>query len=141
MLKCILYLFLRTNRIYNDEPILNSTSCKAFCSEKDGHLIDADLFSKMEIKIQDEERKEDGYAPIQMFNFGERNVLLNIIYDFEKKQWKNGITKSVLNNSIWLTQYNSLPIYPNLNDLLGKITKQFNRSFQVNCMNNSNFKL
>ena len=89
--------------------------------------------SKMEIKIQNGDKsKEDGYAPNQMFSFGERNVLLNIIYDFEKKQWKNGITKSVLDNTMWLTQYNSLPIYPNLNDLLGKITKQFNRSFHVN---------
>ena len=96
----------------------------------------------MEIKIQNGNKsKEDGYAPNQMFSFGERNVLLNIIYDFEKKQWKNGITKSVLDNTMWLTQYNSLPIYSNLNDLLGKITKQFNRSFHVNYMNNSKFKL
>ena len=125
MLKYIAYLFLRTNRIYQDEPILNTTSCKTFCSEKDGRLIDADLFHELQIHIPDEDKNEEYRFPSnELVNFGERNVLLNIVYDFETKQWKNDVTKSVLDSAMWLTQYNSLPIYPILNDLLGKNTKQ-----------------
>ena len=120
MFNLFLYLFLRTNRIYEDQPILNTTSCKAFCEEKDGHLIDADLFDELKIKIKDENGGKEGFKNNQMFSFGELNVLLDIIYNFETKQWKNGITKSLLNETMWFFQPNTLPIYPVLNDLLGK---------------------
>ena len=63
-------MFLRTNRIYHNEPILNTTSCKAFCSEKDGSLIDADLFHELDIHIPDEDKNEEYRIPSQkLVNF------------------------------------------------------------------------
>ena len=134
MFKYILYLVLKTNRIYNDEPILNTTSCKAFCSEKDGRLIDSDLFYELETKIEDEDKSnEDVFSLNRVFNFGKRKVLLNIKYDFEKKQWQNGITKTVLDNTMWLIKNNSSPVYPILNDILGKTFKQLNDIYHITC--------
>ena len=103
-------------------------SSKAFCEEKEGRLIDADLFDELKIKIKDEKGGKEGFKNNQMFSFGELNVLLDIIYNFETKQWKNGITKSLLNETMWFFQPNTLPIYPVLNDLLGKTAWQQKQS-------------
>ena len=118
----IVYTFIwlqRSSRKFSDEPFLNTTECKAFCNEHHGQLIDADLFDELKTEIE-KEINDIEFIDKPRSDSEEQNYLLDLNYDYETKLWTNGVTKSVFNQSLWLSRTNFTPVQPILKDLLGK---------------------
>ena len=44
---------------------------------------------------------------------------IDVLYDYDKKIWINGISKTKFDENFWCRRENKTPIYPVMNDLLG----------------------
>ena len=120
MLKHIPLLLHRKNRFIEDPPVLSLSACNTFCDDMHGTLIDGDLFDELEQKIDETFFEyEFGVKTCSHMKEKECSFLLNLNFDFEAQQWKNGITGTVFEDTRWFFQKNNSPNYPIMNDFLG----------------------
>ena len=79
----------------------------AFCDYKNAKMVDANFVEQSKFYFT------------KNFHTG-MYINLNVQFDFGQNKWINGISKTELDDNLWFRKAKKFPIYPIMNDLLGK---------------------
>ena len=115
MFSALTLLLKAQDRFKHSESITNRSECQLFCDNYRSDIVDAETATKFKNFFDAQLNKTSCVGQIE----DSCSVHMNVIHDFERGSWVNGISGSELDGDLWYQPNNTLPVFPIMDDILG----------------------
>ena len=130
------YIISLIDRFNHSNTTLTASQCLKYCNDKNAYVIGADKVLSL-TEFEGYLNKSFGYGEQgqharESFTDPQRKRKIrnkefrfhvNAFYDFTLTKWLNQVTLSEFDDSLWARNYNTYPLFPIVNDILGIVLK------------------